>query len=245
MGKPSRRERDEARRTRRLLLIGAGAAVIAAVPAAYILSLPPEFPSLPGSESIRTRLSRIGPVPHYQQLSGTGADLLVISDTGCAFCRDFVRTGLDPLIRFAEERGLSALYMSVGYGRSGLISTVAAACMERVGSRIAPADRVRGLFALTGSGSGETGSLEELIPPQARLLGTSRVQMSGCVPEEALLFRNRFEATRREFALERTPTFFLSSPQNPGRVLKMEGFTGAGAMIRRLERGLDVLGGVT
>ncbi|WP_145693573.1 hypothetical protein [Gemmobacter caeni] len=241
-GKPSRREREESRRMRRLLLIGGGATALAGLTSAYLISRPPEIPSLSGRDPIGTRLSRIGPTPHHQQLTGSGADLLVISDTGCAFCREFVRTGLDPLIRFAEARGLAAAYLSVGYGRSGLISTVAAACLEREGSRLAPPDRVRALFEMTASVPTE-GGLEELILPQARLLGASRVALSGCVAEEGLQFRDRFESTRREFALERTPTFFLAAPGDPGRVLKIEGFTGAGAMIRRLERGLEVAGG--
>lgn len=226
---------------RRLLLIGGGATALAGLASAYLISRPPEIPSLPGRDPIRTRLARIGPTPHHQQLTGSGADLLVISDTGCAFCREFVRTGLDPLIRFAEARGLSAAYLSVGYSRSGLISTVAAACLEREGSRLAPPERVRALFEMTASLPAE-GGLEEVILPKARLLGAPRVSLSGCLTEEGLLFRDRFEATRREFALERTPTFFLSAPGDPGRVLKIEGFTDVGAMIRRLERGLDLAG---
>ena len=240
-GKPSRREREETRRLRRLLLIGGGATAVAGLASAYLISRPPEIPSLSGRDPIGVRLSRIGPTSHHQQLTGEGVDLLVISDTGCAFCRDFVRTGLDPLIRFAQARGLSAAYLSVGYGRSGLVSTVAAACLERAGSRLAPPDRVRALFEMTANGTGE--GLEEAILPHARLLGASRLTLTGCVPEEGLRFRDRFEATRREFELERTPTFFLSVPGDPGRVLKIEGFTDAGAMIRRLERGLDLARG--
>jgi hypothetical protein len=238
MGKPSRREREAADKTRRLLLVGGAAAGVTAVASAYIMTRPPVVPTLSGAEPISTRLSRIGPTPHHQQLTGTGADLLVISDTGCAYCREFVRTGLEPLIRFAGENGLSAAYLSVGYGRSGLISTIASACAQREGSRLTGPDLVRALFALTEAGVPDGIDPEGAIVPAASALGVTRAELTRCVPEEALQFRDRFEATRSLFELARTPTFFLSDPDDPSRVMKLEGFASAGALTRRLERAL-------
>lgn len=238
MGKSSRRERAEADQFRRLLLIGGAAAGVAATGSVYLVTRPPTLPALSGDEPIAARLSRIGAAPHHQQLTGSGADLLVISDTGCAFCQEFVRTGLDPMIRFAEQAGLSAAYLSVGFGRSGLISTIAAACLEREGSRLSGADRVRALFDLTGSGVPEGGTPEAVIGAAASRLGASRLDLARCAPEEALAFRDRFEATIRLFELERTPTFYLSPPGGSGRILKLEGFTSADALTRRLQRAL-------
>ena len=217
---------------------GGAAAGVTAVASAYIMTRPPVVPTLSGAEPISTRLSRIGPTPHHQQLTGTGADLLVISDTGCAYCREFVRTGLEPLIRFAGENGLSAAYLSVGYGRSGLISTIASACAQREGSRLTGPDLVRALFALTEAGVPDGIDPEGAIVPAASALGVTRAELTRCVPEEALQFRDRFEATRSLFELARTPTFFLSDPDDPSRVMKLEGFASAGALTRRLERAL-------
>lgn len=243
MAKLSKRERSEAAVTRRLLLMGGGALGLTLGIGGYVMSRPTPVPELSPGMTIGTRLTQIGPTPHHQVLTGSVPDLLVISDTGCAFCRDFVRTGLDPLIRFAQERGLSAAYLSVGYGRSGLISTVAAACMERSPNRLSGRDRVRALFEMTESGVEPGVGLAELISPNAPALGGSRSAMDACVPEEALLFRDRFEATRRLFELERTPTFFIAVPGDPGRVRKIEGFTSASAMTRRLARALTHEGG--
>jgi len=242
MGKPTRRERGQADQMRRLLMIGGSALALAGAASAYVMTRPPQIPALTGRTTIASRLSMIGPTPHHQMLTGTVPDLLVISDTGCAFCREFVRTGLDPLIRFSEAHDLSVAYLSVGYGRSGLISTVAAACLERVGSKLSPPDRVRALFEITGSGVDPGGgSLEEAILPQARLLGSTKMALDDCVPEEGVNFRDRFEATRRMFELERTPTFFLSGPKDAGHILKIEGFTDSAAMIRRLDRACLIL----
>lgn len=242
MSKRSRRERAEADQLRRLLLLGGGATALAAVGAAWLVTRPATFPVLSGSGSLSDRLGQVGPSPHHQQLTGSGADLLVISDTGCAFCRDFVRTGLDPLIRFAERNGLAAAYLSVGFGRSGLFSTIAAACLEREGSRLSGPDRVRALFDLTEGGTPEGALPEDVIGAAASGLGASRFALGRCVPEESLTFRDRFEATRRLFELERTPTFYLSAPGGTGRILKLEGFTTAGAMTGRLERALEAGG---
>ncbi len=238
MGKRSRREREEAALSRRLLMIGGAASALAGAGALYLTGRPPELVTLSGGGTLAQRLAGVGPTPHHQQLVGAGADLLVISDTGCAYCREFVRTGLDPLIRFAERNGLSAAYLSVGFGRSGLISTIAAACLERGRSRLSGPDRVRALFEMTGEGVPEGAMPEAVIGEAASRLGASRFELARCAPEEALAFRDRFEATRRLFELERTPTFYLSAPSRPGRVVKLEGFTSAGALVRRLERAL-------
>lgn len=238
MGKPSKREREQTDQMRRLLLIGGGAAAVTAAGAAYLLSRPPVIPTLSGSDTLSSRLSRVGPTPHHQQLTGTGADLLVISDTGCAYCRKFVSTGLDLLIRFAEANSLSAAYLSVGFGRSGFLSTTAGACLEREGSRLSGPDRVRALFQMTEQGITGEIAPEQVISDASGLLGGSRLSLSRCAQEEALLFRDRFEATRRLFELERTPTFFLADPAVPGRIMKLDGFTSSGAMVRRLERAL-------
>ena len=242
MSKRSRRERAEADQFRRLLLIGGGVTALAGVGTGWLVSRPASFPALSGGGSVTDRLRQIGPAPHHQQLTGSGADLLVISDTGCAFCRDFVRTGLDPLIRFAERNGLSASYLSVGFGRSGLISTIAAACLEREGSRLGGPDRVQALFDMTEAGVPEGALPEDMIGAAASALGTSRFALGRCVPEESLTFRDRFEATRQLFELERTPTFYLSAPGGSGRILKLEGFTTASAMTGRLERALETGG---
>jgi len=242
MGKSSKRERDEADQMRRLLLIGGAAAAVAASATTYMVMRQPMIKTLFGSETIKSRLSRVGPTTHHQQLNGSGADLLVISDTGCTYCREFVRNGLDPLIKFAEENGLSATYLSVGFGRSGFVSTIAGACVEREGSSLSGPDRVRALFQMTGEGVPDGVAPEQVISDASGLLGTSRLALSRCAQEEALLFRDRFEATRRLFELERTPTFFLADPAAPGRIMKLDGFTSSGAMVRRLERALQTEG---
>lgn len=244
MKKPSRREREQADQMRRLLLIGGVAAAVAAAGTAYMVTRPPDIPVLSGADPIARRLAGIGPFPHHQQLTGEGADLVVISDTGCAYCREFVRTGLDPLIGFAQENGLSAAYLSVGFGRSGLVSTVTAACLEREGSRLSGPDRVRALFKMTEAGMPDGVGPEQAITYSSGFLGGSRTALSRCAVEESLTFRDRFAATRRLFELERTPTFFLSHPDRPGRVMKLEGFTSTGAMVRRLERALQSRGEV-
>jgi hypothetical protein len=238
MVKKSRREREEANGMRRLILVGGAATGLVLAGAGYLAMQPPEFPVLPGAASIGERLAGIGTAPHHQQLAGAGADLLVISDTGCAFCRDFMRIGLDPMIRFAEENGLSAAYLSIGFGRPGAVSTIASACMEREGSRLAGPDRVRALFALTAGGLPEGATPEEMITGSADLLGVPRLRLARCAPDEALAFRDRFEATRRLFQIERTPSFYLSAPGGSGRIVKIEGFSSASALTRQLGRAL-------
>ena len=242
MSRRSRRERAEADQLRRLLLIGGGVSAVAAVGATWLVTRPATFPALSGAGTLSERLGQVGPSPHHQQLTGSGVDLLVISDTGCAFCRDFVRTGLDPLIRFAEQGGLSAAYLSVGFGRSGLISTIAAACLDPASSRLSGPDRVRALFDMTEAGLPDEAAPEAVIGEAASGLGASRTALSRCVPEAALTFRDRFEATRRLFELERTPTFYLSVPGGTGRILKLEGFTTTSALTGRLERALETEG---
>lgn len=239
MAKKSKRERDEADKMRRLLLVGGAVTGVIMAGTAFMIRQPPEFPALSGDETLAERLAAIGPTPHHQQLTGTGADLVAISDTGCAYCREFVRSGLDPMIRFAERNGLSAAYLSIGFGRSGLISTVAAACMEREGSRLSGLEKVRALFEMTESGLPEGARPEGVIPGAVDLLGVSRARLARCTPEETMGFRDRFEATRRLFELTRTPTFFLSVPGGSGRILKLEGFSSASALTGQLDRAIS------
>jgi hypothetical protein len=240
IAKKSKRERDEADRMRRLLLVGGAATGLAMTATYFMIRQPPEFPALSGAETIAERLAAIGPTPHQQQLTGKGADLVVISDTGCGYCREFLRTGLDPMIRFAEANGLSAAYLSIGFGRSGVISTVAAACMEREGSRLSGPEKVRALFEMTEAGLPEGARPEGVIPEAADLLGASRARLASCIPDETMGFRDRFEATRRLFELTRTPTFFLSVPGGSGRILKLEGFSSAASLVGQLDRAVSV-----
>jgi hypothetical protein len=240
MAKKSKREREEADKMRRLLLLGGAATGVIMAGTAFMIRRPPEFPALSGEETLAERLAAIGPTPHHQQLTGTGADLVVISDTGCAYCREFVQTGLDRMIRFAEANGLSAAYLSIGFGRSGLISTVAAACMEREGSRLSGSEKVRALFEMTEDGIPEGERPESFLPENSGLLGASRYRLSRCAPEETMIFGDRLQAMRRLFEVTRTPTFFLSVPGGSGRILKLEGFSSASALVGQLDRAVTV-----
>lgn len=237
----TRKQREERKLLRRSLLIGSAALVTASAGTIFWSARPAHFDSLSGADTLSERLGRITDGSHAHILTGSEGDLdiVVVGDTGCQFCVDFVQGGLDDLVEFANDHDLSVAYVSTGFTDSGLTTTLAASCLEKVPSRLDPVDRVRALYDFAdNSWSGMT-VLESLLEG-ARDLGINPSSMDSCAGDQAAYAATRSRDVASLFKVESTPSFLVSDPES-GRISRINGYNSASGMLRQIRRarGMD------
>jgi hypothetical protein len=238
MAKLSKRQRDEKTSMRRQLILGGGAAGLLALAGGIVISRPPTFPQLDGTDTIGQRLAAAGLDTHHQQLAGDPAtiDILAIGDTSCGFCQRFVADGLDDLIVFARTHDLSFGYASIGFTPAGAATTAVAACMERIPSALSPPGRVRAIYELGGLLAGDGRSVGEVISGAAADLGVRSRQIDACMARETGNLAARNHAMKSLFQVTGTPTFVVR--KRGGGLATFNGFSGSASVIRQVEAAL-------
>lgn len=239
--KKSAREREEYRKMRRLL-IGGGAGVLAMTAGAFgVMSLGAPFETLEGG-SIEDRLgiSRnngyVIPITTASRI-----DILIVGDTSCVFCRNFVDTGLGPMKVFAESEGLGLSYVSAGFQPTSMLTRYVSRCVVSQSRRLPRngEDAVRALYALGPAidGRGDTPQLDVVLN-HARDLGVARTSLETCMGDTPADEAGTMRTLVDLFSVQSTPSFYVRHPTEPRLVSMINGYSNSTALLRQVSLAL-------
>lgn len=233
--KMSRKERQDQKFTRRIMLAGAGATLLAAGGALYYARQPGGFDVMRSPDSLDEMIvasSYDGNVIRLVPDAGQ-TDILVIGSTSCVFCVDMVENGLEDLVEFGRMHGLGITYLPVMTDRNSALSTVLTGCLpnHEMGD---PKDFLRLTYdAAAQRAEGQSGG--EIITDIAQRNDLDAEEILECIDRDTVFMRGRSDGVMSRFAVEGTPSFVVTSESYEDRFLRFRGFSGTQGMLRQLE----------
>ncbi len=232
--KMSRKQREEQRQMRRFMIFGGGASALVASACVGITLLPPSFPVLEGEGTMSERMERSGLDSFLLKIIPRAfrQDILVVGTTDCSHCRDFVKDGLEDAASFAREAGLGLVYAPTGSTASSLGSTRLIHGFSQA-RNVDPVRLLQAIYTAAPTLGSEEG-FKRAAQDIAKTFGISDSVVKSLLDEGPLPSTGRIQDLARSFPAAGTPTFYVSSEENPTRILRFSGWAGTAGLRRQI-----------